>query len=399
MRETLKSLAVFSASLLVILMVTSGCGSLTIPGCSKKSPPVVKVETSAAPAAVDTSSAPAAQNPASSSPNVQAAPTVAAVPAERVAYTAMDGDHWSLFDMAPNGSEIQRLTPKGSNNWFPLYSPSGKYLAFLSNMNNGKVNLFLMEKGSKETKQLTFFDDLGTPREVPAQPPFTWSPRSDQIALIYRDQILLIDLEKLSHTSLVTVDPNHQILSLDWAPRRDNRYIAYMVRHGERFHCLYLVNPRLKDTIRLAGIQASAGPISWSSDANSVAYISDNYLSEVAYETQRGKALLQEATPEFGGILSYAPVDGNNNILTLAKKDAKDHAYRVALVDKPSAGGSDQGSLKFLTEPGVEFATWSPDGTKILYVLQGAIWTMDVSGANKKRISLAGAKAPVWAKK
>lgn len=311
----------------------------------------------------------------------------------------MDGDDWALFDMAPDGSGIERLTPKGANAWFPLWSPNGKILAFLSDMNNGKVNLFVAAKGSKVFRQLTFFDDMTAPRENPAQAPFTWSPRSDQIAFIYKKQVMLVELDKLSQVSLAQVDPNYQIVAIDWAPRRDNRYVAYLVRQGEGYHSLYLVNPRLHDIMQLASLHETAGPIGWSSDASSVAFIHNNSLSEVAYETKRTKAILQEATPEYGPILSYAPVDGNTSILMLAKKDKSDEDFRVALVGKASADTSDPGSLKFLTEDGVEFATWSPDATKILYVRQGAIWVMDAAGANKKRVSLAGAKTPAWAAK
>lgn len=403
MRENLKSFAVFSASLMVILVVTTGC-MVNVPGCGKRSLPFFQNETSPLRTATSGQISPAVTPIAAVPSNsVNAAgttvPNVATVETELIAYTAMDGAQWGLFTMAPDGSNVQSLTPKNANAWFPLWSPSGKQLAFLSDTNNGKVNLFVVAKGSKEFKQLTFFDDMGEPRAYPSQAPFTWSPRSDQIALIYRHQIVLVDLEKLSHTTLTEVDENYKIISLDWAPRRDNRYVAFMVQEGENFHSLYLVNPRLHDKVQLGSIHNTAGPISWSSDANSVAYYRGNNLSEVVYETQRTKSILLEATPEFGGVLSYAPVDGNNSILMLAKKAKEESGYRVATVDKPSTGDSDTGTLKYMTEPGVEYAAWSPDATKIVYVLDGAIWVMDATGANKKRISLAGAKTPAWTKK
>jgi len=336
------------------------------------------------------------QNASAPTSSVAPAPVLEA---ERIAYIAPDNGKTVLFDMATDGSDVVRLTPKGSNAWFPLWSPSGKVLAFLSDLEKGKTNLFVMQKGSKELKQITFFDDLGEPRDTPHQPPFTWSPRSDQIALIYHQQIVLIDLEKLSHTTVTTVDPNFSILSLDWAPRRDNRYLAFIVHQGEKFHSLWLVNPRLHDRIQLAEIHETAGPLCWTSDANSVAYFWGNNLSEMAYETQRAKAILQEASTEFGPILSYAPVDNNPGILLLAKKDKDDKGYCVALVDKAAADDKDPGTLKYLTAPGAEEAVWSPDASKILYVLQGGLWVMDASGANKKRISLAGVQSPAWGKK
>ncbi len=420
MRETFKSLAVFSASLLLILTVSSGC-SVNIPGCGKRSLPLFKpvvenIQTIPASkdAPTDTSTAPSSSAPVAapeSAPVKPASPAQSAVvgsptptpqpilESERIAYTTYENGKWSLYDMANNGADPQRRTPAGSNSWFPLWSPNGKVLAFLSDM-DGKANLYVQDKGSNQSKQLTFYEDLDIPTADSSFVPFTWSPKSDQIALVYRHQLVLVDLALLSQVSLTTVDPLYQILSLEWAPRRSDRYIAFMVRQGDHFNSLRLVNPRLHDRIVLSEVRDTAGPISWSPDASKVAYlIGDKSLYEVSYETLKAKLLFQNATPVMGSLLQYSPAEGKSDLLLLARQTDEDSGYRVALLDKPATSEADKGTLKYLTEPGVQAASWSPDGSKIMYTVDGALWVMDANGGGKKRISLDDLKFPDWSKK
>jgi len=422
-RETFKSLAVFSASLLLILTVSSGC-SVNIPGCGKRSLPLFKpvVENiQTIPASKEAPTDPSAAVPTASAAAPSVAPSAASLKpvsasqaavvgsptptpqpileSERIAYTTFENGKSSLYDMATSGTDPQRRNPVGSNAWFPLWSPNGKILAFLSDI-DGKANLYVQDKGSNQSKQLTFYEDLEIPTEDSSFVPFTWSPKSDQIVLIYRHQLVLVDLTQISQVSLTTVDPLYQILSLEWAPRRSDRYIAFMVRQGDHFNSLRLVNPRLHDGIVLSEVRDTAGPISWSPDASKVAYlIGDKSLYEVSYETLKAKLLFQSATNVFGSLLQYSPSEGKSDLLLLARKNDDDKGFRVALLDKPATSEADKGSLIYLTEPGVQEASWSPDGSKIMYTIDGSLWVMDANGGNKKRVSLDVLRTPDWSKK
>jgi len=71
----------------------------------------------------------------------------------------------------------------------------------------------------------------------------------------------------------------------------------------------------------------------------------------------------------------------------------------VALVDKKSKDLTDTGTLKYLTEPGVTDALWSPDGNKIAYLQSGDLWVMNSDGSNKTEVSVAGIQSPDWSRK
>ncbi|MGH7738929.1 MAG: hypothetical protein ACREL1_02165, partial [bacterium] len=232
--------------------------------------------------------------------------------------------------------------------------------------------------------------------------PFSWSPRSDQIAYIYHKQIWLTDLNKLSTGSLFTPsDPSFSISDIDWAPYRDNKSIAFFVKKGPQSFALWLVNPRLLDKLKLAEIPYEASDLTWSSDARQVAYVfQSKNIYTASPETSAPDPVILNASPQLGGLLRYSPSEtGTDSLLVLAKEDLSDKNDRVAVVAQKSKGDNDSGTLTYLTDPGVTDALWSPDGKKIAYLLSGNLWVMNADGSHKTEISIAGVQSPDWSRK
>ncbi len=299
-----------------------------------------------------------------------------------------------------NGTERTRLTPIGTSSWHPLWSPNGKVLAFLSTVNDGKVNLYVAQKGSTQLTQLTSWDDMTKPTSTKLDTPFTWSPKSDEIAYCYKNQIWVVNLDNLIQTTLVTTDPDYIISSLQWAPHRENKFIAYTVHKGDNYYSIKIANPRLKDTLTLVESLKSVPLISWSSDASKLAYLSDeSSVYSTTVEDTTPKGLYVGTLPILGGILAFTPADGGKRVLVLAKKTPTEPTFHVAVLDPPK-NDKDIPAFKFLTEDAIDYAVWSPDGTKIAYTANGELWIMDsANGMNKTRIALTGIQFPDWSKK
>jgi dipeptidyl aminopeptidase/acylaminoacyl peptidase len=440
LRETFKSLSIFSAMLLVLLLISSGC-VVNIPGCGKRTLPFFKRTTDSLPmpppslagntipmtvggannvGAVSqkptVGSTPGTSHPKDQSqleismgsgniPATPVPPTPTATPQdmEEFAYTIIENQNPALWTMNTDGSNSTRLSPAGTSAWYPLWSPNGKLLAFLSNQGEtGKVNLFFLKKGEKTAQQLTFYDDMEMPSPGTIKPPISWSPKSDKIAYIYHHQVWQVDVDSQSSNSLFNPsDPSYSVTDIDWAPYRENKSIALLMKEGERSFELWLVNPRLLDRLKLVEIPYAAQDLSWSSDTQHVAYLyNSNYIYTASAETSIPQPLIQNASPQLGPLIRYSPSEtGNNLLLLLAKKDLSENDYRVALVNKKSTGSTDAGSLTYLTEPGVTDALWSPDGQKIAYLQTGDLWIMNLDGSNKTKISIAGIQFPDWSRK
>jgi len=421
LRETFKSLSIFSAMLMLLLMISTGC-DVNIPGCGKRSLPFFKQMppaavnnntvaplTASAPApavnnAISNSSSPAmATKPTMKVSNTVAAPLPTPVPVdvEKIAFTTMEDKQPTLWTMNTDGTERTRLTPVGTSSWDPLWSPNGKILAFLSTANDGKVNLYMVPKGGTQLVQLTSWEDMKMPDSTRHQPLFTWSPKSDQIVYGYKNQVWLIQLDTQEQSTLVNADPSYSIESVTWAPHRENKYVAYTVRKGRNYYSVMLVNPRLKDKLTLIEAIKTVPAISWSSGAEKVAYVSGNRaLYTTTVEESSPKVVINNASPDLGPFVAYSPVEGAAKLMLLAKQTSGDTGYKVALVDQAAKTDQDTGTLKYLTPAGVEYATWSPDSTKIAYVISGELWIMESgSGLSKTRIALTGIQSPDWSKK
>ncbi len=434
MRETLKSLSIFSALLLLLLLISSGC-DVNIPGCGKRSLPFFKsvkptplppsvVPTPAAalsvpapalalsksPTATPKASvkppgslqAPVEMSLSKSEPTATGTPTATPTPqeVEKIAYTTLEGGKPTLWTMNTDGTNRARLTPSGTGSWFPLWSPNGKWLAFLSDMTGGKVNLFIVQKDGTGLQALTSYDDMLLPAAAHVKPPFSWSPQSDEIAFCYRNQVWKVNIETLDLQTLSSEDPAYTVSAVEWAPHRANKYVAFLVDQGKNYSILKLVNPRLKDLLTLASTDQPMVDISWTSDAREVAYlVGQDTLYSASPQTSLPRVLLNHPCPELGPLVSYSPSESSSILMLLAKKLDTDPGYRVALLDKSSTGPTDPGTLKFLSQPGVDDATWSPDGSKIAYVLSGDLWVVDATGQNAHRVALIGVQSPTWSKK
>ncbi|HET9869322.1 MAG TPA: hypothetical protein VFR02_02325, partial [bacterium] len=147
---------------------------------------------------------------------------------EEFAYTLLENQKPSLWTMDTDGTNAVRLSPPGVSCWYPLWSPSGKKLAYLSDQADGKINLFILDKGGKTPQQVTFYDDMSLPAPGTLKAPLSWSPKSDQVAYIYHKQVWVVDLTAQTTRSVFTPgDPSYSISDIEWAPYRDNKSIAF----------------------------------------------------------------------------------------------------------------------------------------------------------------------------
>lgn len=98
-----------------------------------------------------------------------------------------------IWRMKPDGSEAEQLTNDEFNNWFPHVSPDGKWIAFLSFMNDVKpddhpfykhVYLRLMPFNGGSPKVIAYVyggqGSINTP---------SWSPDSKKIAFVSNTKV------------------------------------------------------------------------------------------------------------------------------------------------------------------------------------------------------------------
>lgn len=430
MRETFKTLSLFSATLLVLLFISSGC-VVNIPGCGRRSLPLFKkVEQLPVPAqaaqpesrAAALPSAesppltpPAAENAPSApiptpareipvlestntptpgpSPTPTATPTPTPWEVERLAFVVHENGQEALYSMNTDGSVKIAHTAPGRKAFAPLWSPDGKTLAFLSDP-GGHLNLYLMEKGEHISKAATHFEDYSPPDLFP-KPPFSWDPRSERLAFIYQGRIWLWSRKEDSPKVLAQTDTRYEAVDVEWAPRRENRYIAFLLKTGRNSAEVWIARPHLSDSLRLAVIEGEdLGPLTWRPDTGALAFRAGRGRIAAADVEGLGSTPLYTSNEwEFGPILRYPPVEtATPPLLTLARLRGES-AWKVATL-------TDSKLQVFDSTAGASFAAWSPDGRKIAYTTdRGELYLMDADGKGKVYVTGEGVEMLDWSKK
>src|SRR6202171_2166213 len=105
--------------------------------------------------------------------------------AQSVAYTIKtlllkeDKPEERIWAVPTAGGYAVPMTAEGVSSSHPRWSPDGKYLAFLSARNEGKTQVWLLNRSGGEAQRLT-----DTPQDVDD---FVWSPDSTRLVVILRD--------------------------------------------------------------------------------------------------------------------------------------------------------------------------------------------------------------------
>src|SRR3954466_5996462 len=102
-----------------------------------------------------------------------------------VAYTVetsslkKDKSHTRVWIAPAAGGDATAMTVKDETSTHPRWSPDGKYLAFLSNRNEGKTQVYLLNRQGGEAEKIT-----NTVQDVES---FAWASDSKRMVLVLRD--------------------------------------------------------------------------------------------------------------------------------------------------------------------------------------------------------------------
>lgn len=240
----------------------------------------------------------------------------------RVAFTASamdlkkdnaDSDIY-IVSTAPNGGEPWRVTSSAKGESSPRFSPDGKYLAFLSSRDSEKTQVYLMDLRGGEASKLTDYKG--------GVSSFAWSPDGRKLGIVASDPDP--DDEKPSGGEKKTAKPI-EVRRLQF--KRDGAgYLDDVKQH------IHVFDVEKKSSVQVTTGKHDEEQIAWSPDGKWIAFVS-NHTEE----------------PD---------ANRNSDIFVVA----------------PTAGSVPR---KLTTNASSdEQPAWSPDGTQIAYVQDGAVSDM-----------------------
>lgn len=274
--------------------------------------------------------------------------------------------------MAPDGSELRRLTNNDAQDYDPVWSPDGARLAFISDR-DGASHLYIMSAEGSQQHPVSAIG--GHP---------AWFPDGRKIAISTRSRIYILDLVTGLEEELLNDKADYAA----WSPTGEA--IAFIVKTQDRC-AVRIVRVGGDEVVQLA---PSCRRLAWSPDGSHLAFAgpqSDSkksILSVLDLRTDKTLPLTNDGqwigdglawTPE--GDRVFYPADGE---IFMAKADGSGWSQITNL------GGS------VLDFSGDHNLAISPDGRQIAFVRgegtdakvdKATIWRINSNGSSLLRLS------------
>ena len=302
--------------------------------------------------------------------------------AQSVAYTVKtlllkeDKSEERIWSVPTAGGDAVPMSAEGVSSSHPRWSPDGKYLAFLSARNEGKTQVWLLNRSGGEAQRLT-----DTPQDVED---FVWSPDSTRLVLILRDP---------SEEELADFKARQKEKDKEDADAKDKKpktrkpwvidrlqfktdEVGYLDRRRAHLYILELATKQL--TQITSGDYDDAHP-AWSPDGRLLAFASNRskpdpdrtYNTDIwvvaANNTDKGAQLTQITTnPGDDDVPSWSP-DGK---LITYTSQLDPHLFQYAthhVAVSPAAGGPARVLTKSFDRNATE-PRFSPDGNSIYFI-------------------------------
>jgi dipeptidyl aminopeptidase/acylaminoacyl peptidase len=301
-----------------------------------------------------------------------------------------DKNEERIWMVATSGGEAIPLTAESVSSSHPRWSPDGKYLAFLSEREEGKKQVWLLNRSGGEAQQLTdAIQDVSD---------FAWSPSGNRLVLVLQDPTL-DELEAAHHKEANKEadedaddkpKPKQRPWVIDRLHFKDDE-IGYLDRRRTHLYVFNLGDRKMTQVT--SGDYDDTAP-AWSPDGRSLAFVSnrsadpdrnfnDNVWVVAADSTDQGKNLVRVTTgPGTDGAPTWSP-DGKWIAFT-RQLDPKLFQYATFhLAIAPSVGG-EQKVLTRALDRNVSSPRFSTDGKWIYFIAD------DDGTQNVLRISAEG---------
>jgi Tol biopolymer transport system component len=298
----------------------------------------------------------------------------------QIAFQSDRSGSTNIYLMDADGTDVRRLTDSTANDQYPIWSPDGSSLVFISGR-DGNSELYVLVSGEDRD---TFEEVRITHNTVDDANP-AWSPDGTRIAFASRLEgswdIYVVDADGANLTRLT----DH--IATDYAPvwSPDGTQIAFVSErdgNGE----IYVMNADGSNPRRITNSDANdSESIVWSPDGSRLAFVS--IQTDGDWEIYTATLGDEPLVTPFSSLIG-------DEWLPQWSPDSRSLAYlwqtdNVDIIVE-DADGTNRRTVTPSTSDDYTY-TWSPDGTQITFETDRdgnwEIYSVDVCGGNEHRLT------------
>ena len=192
----------------------------------------------------------------------------------KIAFTSTRDGNGEIYVMDGDGGNQRRVTVNPARDWYPTWSPDGNKIAFLSNRNKDRQQIWVIDADGKNPMRLT--DGL-----LDSNP--DWSP--DGTKILY-DTVRVPEDHHLAPGGITVMDAdgkdkrlvkNARGLHPSWSPD-GNRIVFISGKNDGDDHQIYVMDVDGRNRIQLTHDFVHKRLPSWSHDGTRIAYVANHRI-------------------------------------------------------------------------------------------------------------------------
>jgi TolB protein len=291
----------------------------------------------------------------------------------KIIFSSNRDGNYDIYIMNDDGSNIQKLTNSTEDDEYPIFSPDGSKIAYVS----GRYDKpYVMNNDGSNPQQLSEYSIYGTP---------IFSPDGSKILFRSSRGVYSINVDGTDEQRLLQPSSN----GVSWSPDGSKIAVSYSsISISGSSYEIYIMNADGSELHQLTyDSTRNTSPI-WSPDGSNIAFVSERDGTEEIYSINPDGTNYKQLTNVPGYVFRTPVWSPDGTMIAFTEAETPDGGSKIDIWVVKSDGTE---QTKLTNYSGINGdPSWSADGSKIVFSSSRERWDiylMNKDGTNTQRLT------------